>query len=160
MATNAENSKALDLESVEASQSEGEIREAAQTDKVVRGVNGGLAPKARKLRPLAGIIIIAPVVLAAAYMRHGLASRNKKAAKQSDAAKIGVSPATTVQKDMLSDQARTGLDLGQDSVSNTALRSRNTSAATRRPLWANTRSRPAGSSPPCSNSSLTPICRG
>ena len=63
MATNAENSKALDLESVEASQSEEEIREAAQTDKVVRGVNGGLAPKARKLRPLAGLIIIALVVL-------------------------------------------------------------------------------------------------
>ena len=47
MATNAENSKAPDLESGEASQSEEEIREAAQTDKVVRGVNGGLAPKAR-----------------------------------------------------------------------------------------------------------------
>ena len=66
---------------------------AAQTDKVVRGVNGGLTPKARKLRPLAGLIIIALVVLAAAYMRHGLANRNKKAAKQSDAAKIGVGPA-------------------------------------------------------------------
>ena len=113
MATNGENSKALDLESVEASQSEEEIREAAQTDKVVRGVNGGLTPKARKLRPLAGLIIIALVVLAAAYMRHGLASRNKKVAKQSDTAKIGVGPATTVEKGMLSDQARNGLDIGQ-----------------------------------------------
>ena len=28
-----------------------EILEAAQTDKVVRGVNGSLTPKARKLRP-------------------------------------------------------------------------------------------------------------
>ena len=98
---------------MEASQSEDEISEAAQTDKVVRGVNGGLAPKARKLRPLAGLIIIALVVLAAAYMRHGLASRNKKAAKQSDEAKIGVGPATTVEKGMLSDQARNGLDIGQ-----------------------------------------------
>jgi len=113
MATNAENSKGLDLESVETSQSEEEIREAAQTDKVVRGVNGGLAPKARKLRPLAGLIIIALVVLMAAYMRHGLASRNKKAAKQSDAAKIGVGPATTVERGMLSDQARNGFDIGQ-----------------------------------------------
>ena len=51
-----------------------EILEAAQTDKVVRGVNGRLTPKARKLRPLAGIILIALVVLAAAYMRHGLAT--------------------------------------------------------------------------------------
>ena len=104
--------KTLDLESADTSQSEEEIRVAAQTDKVVRGVNGGLARKARKLRPLAGLIIIA-LVLAAAYMRHGLASRNKNAAKQSDAAKIGVGPATTVEKGMLSDQARNGLDIGQ-----------------------------------------------
>ena len=109
MATNGEKARALDLENVEASQSEEEIREAAQTDKVVRGVNGGLTPKARKLRPLAGLIIISLVVLAAAYMRHGLANRNKKAAKQSDAAKIGVGPATSVENGMLSDQARNGL---------------------------------------------------
>ena len=44
----------------------------------MRGVNGSLTPKARKLRPLAGIILIALVVLAAAYMRHGLASRNNE----------------------------------------------------------------------------------
>jgi type IV secretory pathway VirB10-like protein len=116
MATNGESPKALDLENAEASQNEEEIREAAQTDKVVRGVNGGLTPKARKLRPLAGLIIIALVVLAAAYMRHGLANRNKKAAKQSDAAKIGVGPATSVEKGMLSDQARNGLDIGTSHV--------------------------------------------
>ena len=71
------------------------------------------APKARKLRPLAGIIIIALVVLAAAYMRQGLASRNKKTAKQTETAKVGVGPATTVEKGILSDQARNGLDIGQ-----------------------------------------------
>src|SRR5208283_997929 len=106
MGKNGVDAKTLDLENPEASQSEDEIREAAQTDTVVRGVNGGLTPKARKLRPLAGLIIIALVVLAAAYMRHGLANRNKKAAKQSDAAKVGVGPATSVEKGMLSDQAR------------------------------------------------------
>ena len=113
MATNEEKAKALDLENMRASQSEEEIRAAAQTDKVVRGVNGGLTPKARKLRPLAGIIIISLVLLAAAYMRHGLANRNMKAAKQSDAAKIGEGPAISVENGMLSDQARNGLDIGQ-----------------------------------------------
>jgi len=81
MAIAGENSKPLDLESAATEQSQDEIRSAAQTDKVVHGVNGSLTPKARKLRPLAGIILIALIVLAAAYMRHGLASRNNKLAR-------------------------------------------------------------------------------
>ena len=127
MAITGEKSKSLDLESAgaeqSAEQSQDEIRTAAQTDKVVRGVNGSLTPKARKLRPLAGIILIALVVLAAAYMRHGLASRNKKTAKQTEAAQTGVGPATTVEKGMLSDQARNGLDIGQSHVPESAQRS-------------------------------------
>ena len=51
MAITGEKSKSLDLESAGAEQSQDEIRDAAQTDKVVRGVNGSLTPKARKLRP-------------------------------------------------------------------------------------------------------------
>ncbi len=43
-----ESTQPIDLESVELSQSEEELKAAAQTDKVVRGVNGGLSPKARK----------------------------------------------------------------------------------------------------------------
>ena len=120
MAITGENSKPLDLESAateqSAEQSQDEIRSAAQTDKVVRGVNGSLTPKARKLRPLAGIILIALVVLAAAYMRHGLASRNNKTRKQTETAQVGSGPATTVEKGMLSDQARNGLDIGQTHV--------------------------------------------
>ena len=127
MAITGEKSKSLDLESAgaeqSAEQSQDEIRDAAQTDKVVRGVNGSLTPKARKLRPLAGIILIALVVLAAAYMRHGLANRNKKTAKQTEAAQTGVGPATTVEKGMLSDQARNGLDIGQSHVPESAQRS-------------------------------------
>jgi type IV secretion system protein VirB10 len=115
MAIAAENSKPLDLESAN-EQSQDEIRSAAQTDRVVRGVNGSLTPKARKLRPLAGIILIALVVLAAAYMRHGLASRNNKGKKQTEAAQVGTGPATTVEKGMLSDQARNGLNIGQSHV--------------------------------------------
>jgi type IV secretory pathway VirB10-like protein len=113
MAANEEELKPLDLENTREEQEQEDLKRAAQTDKVVRGVNGSLAPAARKLRPLAGIIIILIVVLAALYMRQGMANRNKKTAKQAETAKVGVGPATTVEKGLLSDQARNGLDTGQ-----------------------------------------------
>src|ERR1700733_387728 len=113
MATNEAELKPLDLENAGAEQEQEDLKRAAQTDKVVRGVNGSLAPAARKLRPLAGIIIIVIVVLAALYMRQGMANRNKKTAKQAETAKVGFGPATTVEKGLLSDQARNGLDTGQ-----------------------------------------------
>jgi len=113
MATNVEDLKALDLENRGGEQEQEALKRAAQTDKVVRGVNGGVVPRARKLRPLAGIIVIAIVVLAALYMRHGMANRNRKATKQTEIAKVGVGPATNVEKGLLSDQARNGLDTGQ-----------------------------------------------
>ncbi len=102
----------------ECEESQDEILAAAQPEKVVRGVNGSLTPKARKLRPLAGIIVIALVVLAAAYMHHGLANRHKKTVKQTETEKVGTGPATTVEKGLLSDQARSGLDTGQSHVPN------------------------------------------
>ena len=110
-----ENPNLVNLEGTREENQE-DILEAAQTEKVVRGVNGSLTPKARKLRPLAGIILIALVVLAAAYMRHGLANRHKKTVKQADTEKIGAGPATTVEKGLLSDQARSGLNTGQSHV--------------------------------------------
>src|ERR1700723_1905854 len=113
MATNEEELKPLDLENTRADQEQQGLKRAAQTDKVVRGVNGSLAPAARELRPLAGIIIIVILVLAALYMRQGMANRNKKTAKQAETAKVGVGPATTVEKGLLSDQARSGFDTGQ-----------------------------------------------
>src|SRR5580698_7449394 len=113
MATNDEGLTALDLENRRGEQEQEALKRAAQTDKVVRGVNGGVVPRARKLRPLAGIIVIAIVVLAALYMRHGMANRNKKTTVQTETAKIGVGPATNVERGMLSDQARNGLDTGQ-----------------------------------------------
>jgi len=118
-----ENPKPLNLEG-EREENQEEVLAAAQPDKVVRGVNGSLTPKARKLRPLAGIILIALVVLAAAYMRHGLANRHKKTVKQTDTQKVGAGPATTVEKGLLSDQARSGLNTGQTHVpDSSALRS-------------------------------------
>jgi type IV secretion system protein VirB10 len=113
MATNDEELKALDLENQGGEQEQEALKRTAQTDKVVRGVNGGVVPRARKLRPLAGIIVIAIVVLAALYMRHGMANRNMKTTKQTEIAKVGVGPATNVEKGLLSDQARNGLDTGQ-----------------------------------------------
>jgi type IV secretion system protein TrbI len=113
MATNDGELNALDLENQGPEQDQEALRQAAQTNKVVRGVNGGVVPRARKLRPLAGIIVIALVVLAALYMRHGMANRNKKTTKQAEIAKVGVGPATNVEKGLLSDQARNGLDTGQ-----------------------------------------------
>jgi type IV secretion system protein VirB10 len=107
------SSQPLNLESAVRDEDQEEIRAAAETDKVVRGVNGSLTPQARRLRPLAGIVLIALVVLAAAYMRHGLASRNKKAAKQTEEERAGVGPATTIERGMLSDQVRNGLDTGE-----------------------------------------------
>ncbi len=46
-------------------------------------------------------------------MRHGMANRNRKTTKQAETAKVGVGPATNVEKGLLSDQARNGLDTGQ-----------------------------------------------
>src|ERR1700755_1779416 len=113
MAAHDEELKALDLENQGGGGEQEALKRAAQTDKVVRGVNGSVMPRARKLRPLAGVIVIAIVVLAALYMRHGMANRNKKTTKQAETAKVGIGPATNVEKGLLSDQARNGLDTGQ-----------------------------------------------
>jgi hypothetical protein len=110
-----ESPKPVNLEG-EREENQEEVLAAAEPDKVVRGVNGSLTPKVRKLRPLAGIILIALVVLAAAYMRHGLANRHKKTVKQTETEKVGAGPATTVEKGLLSDQARSGLNTGQTHV--------------------------------------------
>ena len=98
MATNDSDLRPLDLENAEADPEQEAIREAAQTDKVVRGVNGAAEPKARRLRPLAGMIVIAIVVLAALYMRHGMANRNHKTTAQTETVKAGVGPATNVER--------------------------------------------------------------
>jgi type IV secretory pathway VirB10-like protein len=113
MTTTKGESTPLDLENPATQREQEELARAAQTEKVVRGVNGSATPRARKLRPLAGIVIIAILVLATLYMRHGMANRNRKTARQADTAKVGVGPATTVEKGLLSDQARNGLDTGQ-----------------------------------------------
>src|ERR1700736_4191665 len=109
MARNDEALNALDLENQGPEQDQEALKQAAQTDKVVRGVNGSVVPRARKLRRFAGIIVMALVVLAVLYMRPGMANRNRKTTKQADTAKVGVRPATNAEAGLLSDQARNGL---------------------------------------------------
>ena len=116
MAINEGSMKPVDLESAHTDDEGEQLLREAQVDKVVRGVNGSISPKVRRLRPLAGIIIIVIVVLAAAYMRHGMSVRHRKEKTQVDAAKVGTGPATTVEKGLLSDQTRNGLDTGQTHV--------------------------------------------
>jgi Bacterial conjugation TrbI-like protein len=104
---NEESRKPVDLESAHADDEREKLLQDAQVDKVVRGVNGSISPKVRRLRPLAGIIIIAIVVVAALYMRHGLSVRHRK----EDAVKVGTGPATTVEKGLLGQTV--GQQLGQ-----------------------------------------------
>jgi len=111
-----ENPNSVNLEGAR-EENQDEILEAAQTDKVVRGVNGSLTPKARKLRPLAGIILIALVCagrgLHAAWagqspQENGQAGRYREDWKQDRQPRS--------KKVLLSDQARNGLNTGQSHV--------------------------------------------
>ena len=84
----------------------------ADLDTVVRGVGGAARPKAKRIRPLAGLIVIGLVVLAAGYMQHGLKNRRMKKTVQADAPRTAAGPATVSEKSWMSDQARQGLDTG------------------------------------------------
>ena len=86
-------------------------------DRVVRGVDGAAAPKAKRVRPLAGLIVILLVVAAAGYMQHGLKNRKMKKSAQADAPRSAAGPATTSEKSWMDDQARLGLDTGTTHVS-------------------------------------------
>ena len=95
-----------------------EERAVANTDlnTVVRGVGGAAPPKAKRIRPLAGLIVIGLVVLAAGYMQHGLKNRRMKKAVQADAPRAATGPAIVSEESWMSDQARLGLDTGKAHV--------------------------------------------
>jgi type IV secretion system protein VirB10 len=84
----------------------------ADLDSVVRGVVGAETPKAKRIRPLAGLIVIGLVVLAAGYMQHGLKNRKMKKTVQVDAPRAATGPATVSEKSWMDDQARLGLNTG------------------------------------------------
>jgi type IV secretion system protein TrbI len=84
----------------------------ADVDSVVRGVGGAATPKAKRIRPIAGLIVISLVVLAAGYMQHGLKNRKMKKTVQADAPRTATGPATVSEKSWMDDQARLGLNTG------------------------------------------------
>ena len=88
----------------------------ADLDSVVRGVGGAETPKAKRIRPLAGLIVIGLVVLAAGYMQHGLKNRKMKKTVQADAPRAATGPATVSEKSWMNDQARLGLNTGTTHV--------------------------------------------
>jgi type IV secretion system protein TrbI len=88
----------------------------ADLEAVVRGVGGAAPPKAKRIRPLAGLIVIGLVVLAAGYMQHGLKNRRMKKTVQAEAPRTAAGPATVSEKSWMSDQARLGLDTGKAHV--------------------------------------------
>jgi type IV secretion system protein VirB10 len=88
----------------------------ADLNTVVRGVGGAAPPRAKRIRPLAGLIVIGLVVLAAGYMQHGLKNRRMKKTVQAEAPRTAAGPATISEKSWMSDQARQGLDTGNAHV--------------------------------------------
>jgi type IV secretion system protein TrbI len=72
--------------------------------------------KAKRIRPLAGLIVIGLVVLAVGYMQHGLKNRRMKKTAQAEATRTAAGPATVSEKSWISDQARLGLDTGNAHV--------------------------------------------
>src|SRR3954468_1070214 len=84
----------------------------ADLNAVVRGVGGAVTPKAKRVRPLAGLIVIGLVVLAVGYMQYGLKNRRMKKTVQADAPQAASGPATISEKSWMSDQARLGVDTG------------------------------------------------
>ena len=94
---------------------------------VVHGVGatirGASRPTAKRIRPLAGVALLVLVALAGFYMQHAMKSRQQKRTVSAQAPKAGQGPAAQMERTMLDDQAKHGLDTGQSHiVSDLALR--------------------------------------
>jgi type IV secretion system protein TrbI len=88
---------------------------------VVHGVGsrviGAAMPKAKRIRPLAGIVLIVLVALAGFYMQHAMKARQQKRTAEAQAPKAGQGPAAQMERAMLDDQAKHGIDTGQSHLS-------------------------------------------
>jgi type IV secretory pathway VirB10-like protein len=88
-----------------------------ETDEVVHGVSGNVVgaatPKAKRIRPVAGVLLLMLVALAGFYMQHAMKERHEKLTATTLAPKAGQGPARQMERAMLDDQARHGLDTGQ-----------------------------------------------
>jgi type IV secretion system protein VirB10 len=88
-----------------------------ETSEVVHGVTGTVVgaptPKAKRIRPVAGVVLLVLVVLAGFYMQHEMKERHEKLTATAQAPKAGRGPAAQMERAMLDDQAKHGLDTGQ-----------------------------------------------
>src|SRR5215472_16544487 len=88
-----------------------------ETSEVVHGVGGSVVgaatPKAKRIRPVAGVVLLVLVVLAGFYMQHEMKERHEKLTATAQAPKAGRGPASQMERAMLDDQAKHGLDTGQ-----------------------------------------------
>src|SRR5215471_7805311 len=88
-----------------------------ETSEVVHGVTGTVlgaaTPKAKRIRPVAGVVLLVLVVLAGFYMQHEMKERHEKLTATAQAPKAGRGPASQMERAMLDDQAKHGLDTGQ-----------------------------------------------
>jgi type IV secretory pathway VirB10-like protein len=97
-----------------------EITEEDNTE-VVHGVTGSVVgaatPKAKRIRPLAGVVLLVLVTLAGIYMQHAMKERQQKRTVMAQAPRAGQGPAGQIERAMLDDQAKHGLDTGQSHLS-------------------------------------------
>jgi type IV secretion system protein TrbI len=88
-----------------------------ETSEVVHGVPGSVVgaamPKAKRIRPIAGVMLLVLVALAGVYMQHEMKERQQKLTARAQAPKAGQGPAAQMERAMLDDQAKHGLDTGQ-----------------------------------------------
>lgn len=87
---------------------------------VVHGVGGSVlgapTPKAKRIRPLAGVVLIALVASAGFYMQHAMKERQQKRTATAQEPKAGQGPASQMERAMLDDQAKHGIDIGHSHV--------------------------------------------
>src|SRR5215475_11105222 len=82
-----------------------------ETSEVVHGVSGSVVgaatPRAKRIRPVAGIVLLVLVALAGFYMQHAMKERQRKlTATAHQAPKAGRGPAAQMERAMLDDQAK------------------------------------------------------
>ena len=85
-------------------------------EEVVRGVTAAPVPRAKRIRPIAGFILVVLVAAAALYMQHAMKQRQVQKRVESDSAKAGQGPADRLERSLLDDQAKRGIDTGQNHV--------------------------------------------
>lgn len=102
---------------------EEQAEQEVNTEEVVRGVTAASIPQAKRIRPIAGFFLLVLVAAAALYMGHAMKQRQVQKRVESDTAKAGQGPADRLEKSLLDDQAKHGIDTGQNHVADLGDRS-------------------------------------